>query len=66
MEQESAKKHNPVKKWHRLKIKPQKTPQFEYCDEYFFVKSVYMDVLIKKGIFQKSVQESNEKTKTNK
>ena len=66
MEQESAKKHIPVKKWHKLKIRPKKTPDLRYCDEYFFVKSVYMDVLIKKGIYQKSIQESNETTRTNK
>ena len=46
---EAVKKSSTTsKKWHKLKINRTNGSHFQHCDEYFLVRSVHMDVLIKK------------------
>ena len=50
------------KKWHKLKINRKNGSHFEHCDEYFLIRSVHMDVLIKKRKFETDLLSSNEMT----
>ena len=37
-----------TKKFRKLKLNHKDSPPFLYCDDYFLVRSVHMDILIKK------------------
>ena len=62
MEPGTTKKSAQTKKFRKLKLNHKNSPPFLYCDEYFLVRSVHMDILIKKRECKTERRSSNYET----
>ena len=57
-----TKKSAQITKFRKLKLNHKNSPPFLYCDEYFLVRSVHMDILIKKRKSETEMRSSNYET----
>ena len=60
-----TKKSAQTKKFRKLKLNHKNSPPFVYCDEYFLVRSVHMDILIKKRECETEISSSSYETPNN-
>jgi hypothetical protein len=60
-----TKKSAQTKKFRKLKLNHKNSPPFVYCDEYFLVRSVRMDILIKKRKCETEMSSSSYETPNN-